>query len=300
MTLLGWSSVPLFLKHFAALIDPWTSNGWRYGFAALLWAPVLVIGLFRRSLPPHLWRAALVPSLFNIAGQICFTYAHYMIDPGLVTFGLRFQIVFVAVGAYICFVSERPIIRTRGYLGGAVLVFIGTLGVAFLGTNVHSQTHAAGVALAIASGFFFAAYALSVRHFMHGVHPVTAFAAISQFTAAAMIVLMLVLGERAGATAWSLPANEFMLLLLSAVIGIALGHVFYYTSIARLGVAVSSGVVQLQPFLVTAASAVLFDERLTGWQWLSGAIAILGAFLMLAVQQRLARTTEVLLPDSPE
>ncbi len=44
LTLLGWSSVPLFLRHFVDLIDPWTSNGWRYGFSALLWAPVLVIG----------------------------------------------------------------------------------------------------------------------------------------------------------------------------------------------------------------------------------------------------------------
>ena len=42
LTLVGWSSVPLFLRHFADSIDLWTSNGWRYGFSALLWLPVLL------------------------------------------------------------------------------------------------------------------------------------------------------------------------------------------------------------------------------------------------------------------
>ncbi len=40
LTLIGWSSVPLFLRYFADSIDAWTSNGWRYGVSALLWAPV--------------------------------------------------------------------------------------------------------------------------------------------------------------------------------------------------------------------------------------------------------------------
>ncbi len=287
MTLLGWSSVPLFLKHFANAIDAWTSNGWRYGFAALLWAPVIVIGAWRRSLPAGLWRAAVVPSLFNIAGQVCFTCAHYEIDPGLVTFGLRLQIVFVAVGAYLLFPFERRIIRMPGYLIGAALVFAGTLGVALPGGPHPSSTHAFGVTLAVASGFFFACYALSVRHAMQGTHPVTAFAAISLYTAGGMIALMLAFGARAGLVAWSLAPDQFGLLLLSAVIGIALGHVFYYTSITRLGVAISAGVVQLQPFLVTGASAVLFGERLTPGQWISGIVAVAGAALMLAVQQRI-------------
>ena len=51
MTLVGWSSVPLFLRYFADEIDVWTSNGWRYGFSAILWAPVLILGARRRTLP---------------------------------------------------------------------------------------------------------------------------------------------------------------------------------------------------------------------------------------------------------
>ncbi|MHC4165165.1 MAG: EamA family transporter, partial [Planctomycetota bacterium] len=91
LTLLGWSSVPLFLRHFAESIDAWTSNGWRYGFSALLWAPVLLVAVSRRRLPAGLFRAAIVPSCINAMGQVSFTWAHYKIDPGLLTFGLRSQ-----------------------------------------------------------------------------------------------------------------------------------------------------------------------------------------------------------------
>lgn len=288
MTLVGWSSVPLFLKHFSHSIDQWTSNGWRYGFSALVWAPVLLAGVAGGRLPRGLWRLALVPSLFNIVGQVCFTWAFYKIDPGLVTFGLRAQIVFVSIGGYLMFASERRVIRTRGYLAGAFMVIAGVLTTVSVGARA-GEGHWLGVLLALGAGAFFASYALSVRRYMHGMHPVVAFAAISQYTAAGMLVLMLALGERGGLSALDLPGAQFALLLLSALIGIALGHVFYYASIARLGVAVSSGVIQLQPFIVTALSAGIFHEQLTARQWTGGVIAISGAALMLWMQHRLSR-----------
>jgi drug/metabolite transporter (DMT)-like permease len=289
LTLIGWSSVPLFIKHFSHSIDVWTSNGWRYGFSALLWAPVLLWAIRRARLPAGIWRAAVVPSAFNALGQICFAYAHYQIEPGLLTFGLRTQIIFVAIGAFLLFPAERRVIGSKSYIAGVAMVFAGTIGTVMLGDEPPQGATALGIALAIASGLLFACYALSVRHYMRGTHPVLAFAVISQYTAAAMVALMLALGARAGAEALALSGSQFGLLLLSAVIGIALGHVFYYISIARLGVAVSSGVIQLQPFLVAIASGALFGERLTFWQWLSGAVAIGGALLMLAIQGRIGR-----------
>jgi drug/metabolite transporter (DMT)-like permease len=304
MTLLGWSAVPLFLKHFSHTIDPWTSNGWRYGFSALLWAPVLILGV----VPTGLWRAAVIPSIFNTLGQICFTWAHYKIDPGLLTFGLRLQILFVALGAFMLFPAERRIIRTRTFILGAFTVFAGTIGTILLspGNPAHADqhsppaSHALGVSLAVASGLFFACYALSVRHFMRGRNSIVAFAAISQFTAAVMVLLMLGLGVDFGLPAAQLPAPQIALLLLSALIGIALGHVFYYAAIARLGVAISSGVVQLQPILVTAFSTVLFNERMTALQITCGVIAIAGAAVMLSVQHRLSKQDAALAAAQPD
>jgi len=311
-TLLGWSSVPLFLRYFAEDIDGWTSNGWRYGFAALMWLPVLLVAAARRKMPKGLFIAALVPTAFNIVGQVCFTWAHYMLDPGMLTFALRAHIVFVTIGAALLFASEREVIRRPLFLLGVVLVIGGTSATILFAPERPSTASEAsgvladdpalartlGVALSIAAGALFACYALSVRKFMVGVNSILAFAAISQYTALAMVGLMLGFGTSYGLTAlptvWhegagNLTVLGFWLLLASSVIGIALGHVAYYMSINRLGVAVASGVIQLQPFVVSIGSLVMFKELLTGGQWVAGAIAVGGAGSMLWSQHRAQR-----------
>lgn len=284
LTLIGWSAVPLFLRYFANEIDAWTSNGWRYGFSALLWAPVILWGLARNSLPKHLWKRALVPSIVNSMGQVLFTWAHYKIDPGLLVFSLRFQIVFVALGAAILFANERSVMASKGFIFGMAMVMAGTIGTISMTNEAFDDATVAGLLLAFGAGMGFAGYALSVRYFMQGIRPVVAFAAISQYTALAMVVLMLVIGERSGLTALDMSGMNIFLLLLSAVIGIALGHVCYYTAIAKLGVAISTGIIQLQPFLVAVGSYFWFKEQLTTLQWISGMIAVAGAALVLRVQ----------------
>src|ERR1043165_4286550 len=103
LTLLGWTTIPLFLRYFKNDIDGWTANGWRYGISALIWAPVLVHAWLTRSMPRGIWRASLVPSLWNAAAQACFGLAPYFVPPALMVFSLRLQIVFVAIGAAIMF-----------------------------------------------------------------------------------------------------------------------------------------------------------------------------------------------------
>jgi drug/metabolite transporter (DMT)-like permease len=336
LTLIGWASVPLFLRHFADSIDFWTSNGWRYGFSALVWLPVLVgwATLNGRGLPGKLFQAAIVPSIVNAAGQVCFTAAHYYIEPGLLTFGLRTQLVFVAVGAWMLFPAERAIIRRPGYLFGAALLIVGMTGVILLspqsspppegftaehaeyaesaesntsepqsasfrefrefrgesGRESRAGSKAIGVTLALCSGMLFAAYGLSVRKYMHGVNSVLAFATICQYTAAAMVILMFMFGNNWGTDPLSFTGTEMLKLLGSALIGIAIGHVFYYFSIARLGVAITAGVLQLQPFLVAIGSLALFGEVLGRSQWFGGIVAVSGAMLMLSVQWRANKT----------
>ncbi len=295
LTLASWTSIPLFLKDFTGEIDGWTANGWRYGFSALMWLPVLVLGAARRNLPPGLWRASLLPSVFNTAAQACFGLAPYYMSPGLMTFSLRFQIVFVTVGAALMFPAERRVIRSPGFLVGMACVIGGTIAtVAFQPGGLGGGT-GVGVALAVAAGILYAAYALAVRRLMHGLSPLTAFAAVSQVTAAGMVGLMLVYGGEAGAGALDMSRARIGMLLVSAVIGIGIGHTLYFASIARLGLAVSAGVVQLQPVTVSIASIFIFGERLSGLQWATGLLAVAGAGVMLRAQHRLARSR----PDAP-
>lgn len=313
-TLLGWSSVPLFVTHFSHSINSWTQNGWRYLLGALVWAPVLVWGWMKRTTPRGLWKASVMPAIFNALGQAAFTWSFYNVDTATAAFGLRTQIVFLAVGAYLLFPSERALLRTKGAWIGILLVIVGVVGTMLLRDNAHDAANAVGsfnnpllgMAAAVAAGLLFASYGLSVRRNMHGYHPVTAFAAISQITAGISLVLMMGLSREAaqshpgsenrgthaldfGAAVFSLSSGGLAMLFLSAIIGITLGHAAYFISIARLGVAPTSGVLQLQPFCVAIAQFVVFNQVMTGGQWMAGTVAVVGALVLLYAQWRLKR-----------
>lgn len=293
LTLGGWTSIPLFLKYFSKLIDPWTANGWRYALSSLIWAPVLVWVWRKGTTPKGLWRAALLPAAFNAAAQVGFGVAPYYISPGLMTFSLRFQIVFVAIAAAIMFPAERAIIRKPMFIAGLCMVLVGTFSTILLNPNGLGGGTGWGVALSIASGLGYAGYALAVRKQMHGMNPIVAFAAVSQYTSLVLVALMLLLGKQSGWAVFELSGTNLWYLALSAVVGIGLGHTFYFFSIARLGLAVSAGVVQLQPITVSVASAILFHEVLTSGQWVTGIIAISGAALMLMTQHLAAKKAKL-------
>ncbi|MGP1347438.1 MAG: DMT family transporter [Phycisphaerales bacterium] len=318
-TLAAWTAAPMFVKHFASDIDLWTSNGWRYAFAAACWLPLVLYLIAKNKLPKGIWRKAIIPAIFNSLGQVCFVAALYLIAAGIVTFGLRAHIVFVAIGAAILFPQERRLIKDPRFLIAGATVLLGVCGVLLLGpsatttptttTTATATTAAAtietttatipapttdpttlhnalGITLAIAAGLFFACYALSVRKCMTGIGPTTSFGVISLYTAATMLILMLILGDHHGQGAiTNLSPTQFFLLLASALIPIALAHVAYYHAISRIGVATVSGIVQLQPFTVSAVSFILFDETLTLGQLAAGAVAVSGATAMLLVQR---------------
>ena len=286
LTLMGWTSIPLFLKHFTHLIDGWTANGWRYGFSALMWLPVLIWAALKHKTPPNLWRAALPASLFNIGAQICFGLAPYYIDPGLMTFSLRVQIVFVTIGAVLLFPAERKTIRSWGFLTGIILVLSGTIAVLLLKPGGLGKGSATGIMLALGSGFLYAGYALCVRKHMQGLNALIAFAAVSQYTGVALLACMFAFGKDHGAVVFTMEPKQIVLLLLSAIIGIGIGHTLYYASINRLGLAVSAGVVQLQPITVSIGSMLIFNEQLSTIQWIFGIIAVCGAGLILWTQGR--------------
>ena len=284
-TLIGWSSVPLFLKYLTPYIDAWTANGWRYGIAALLWSPLLAVGLARGTLPKGLWWRALAPALVNTAGQVCFAEAFYHIGAGLSSFLLRVSLIFSTIGAFILFADERVLVRNRLFSVGMTLIVGGSIGTVLLGQEPIKGGTAFGILLGAGAGAFYGLYGVAVRYWMRGIPAMTSFAAISLYTAAGVVTLMFIFAESRGMKALTLSGTNWMVLVTSSLIGIAMGHVFFYAAMARLGVAVTNAVVQLAPFFTGVASIILFKEILTSGQWLSGVTLLCGALILLRVER---------------
>lgn len=285
-TLLCWSSVLLFLRHLHVYIDAWTANGWRYGMCAIVLFPTLFTARARERVPRDTWARAIPPASINSIAQVCFGFSIYYIEPGLAGFLLRFALISSTFGAFLLFADERLLLRSRVFWGGMLLVVGGSIGTIGFDDQPIAGMTATGVFLGAASGALFGLYGVSVRFWMRGVPSMQSFAAISTYTALAMVGLMVARGEAHGLKVLELGPREVVYLVLSAFLGIAIGHIAYYASISRLGVAIAGAIVQLAPFIGGAASVVIFHEILTAGQWISGVIMLAGGGLLLRAEQR--------------
>ncbi|MEM1329016.1 MAG: DMT family transporter [Planctomycetota bacterium] len=315
-SLLCWTVTPLFVEYFTGYLDLWSSNGWRYGMAALVWLPLLLMHIARGTLPKGTWKKAIAPAFFSCVAQVAFVAAFYEVQPALLTFGLRMQIVATAIGAAILFPAERPIITRPTFLIGGLAVMVGTISVAALadrgegGQAVGTDEGGSlllGVAYAMIAGVGYACYGMAVRKCLAGVSSRIAFSVVSLYVGGAMVVLMMLFARSPVADLRSLGGEEWVWLLLSVLFGLAGGHVIYFMAMERLGVAPATGIIQLQPFTVAGASYLAFGEVLNVPQIAAGAIAVGGAVLMLWTQHAVAKRRKLgamreldTLPVTPE
>ena len=282
MALLGavicWSSVPLFLKHFAASLDAWTVNGVRYGLAALVMLPAVLARPHASTPGRNIWLDALVPAAVNTLGQIGWSLSPYYIDAGLMGFGIRSCFFFALIGGMWLLPEERYLARSRLFWLGSIVCVWGILGL-FWGSLRQAGASPLGLAILLATAMVWGFYGVTVRKFMRGYSPQRGFGVICLYTAAVLVLLLLFLGRFRALP--SVGLREHALLAASAVVGIVAAHVMMYFVIARLGPVIESGGEFAMPFLTFCGAALLFGERLTWLQWLGGAGVVLGGVLLV-------------------
>ncbi|NQT91963.1 MAG: DMT family transporter [Lentisphaerae bacterium] len=283
--LVCWSSVPLFLRHFATLpvpIDAWTVNGVRYCFAALILLPATIAGS-RKQMPPgrNIWLDALVPAAINAAGQVGWALIPYHAEASVIAFGIRSAFLFAVLGGFWLLPDERYLLRSPAFwlgsaicIGGVVALFRGTL---------KSGTSLVGCALILGTAVVWGFYMVTARRFMKDYSAHHSFGVISFYTAVALGILTLGIGDTTRLA--TLGAVPILLLLVSAFVGIVCAHVLVYYAMGRLGALISSGGQFISPFLTFAGAALLFGERLSAWQWLGGISVVAGGVAMIAAHR---------------
>lgn len=284
-TMICWGTVPVFLKYFADYIDFWTANGLRYPISAALYLPLLLTFWRRGLLPPGLLRRAWIPVIPNVFGQMLWGISPYYADASLVGFLVRISIVWSIVVSFLLFREERALLTSRRFWVGIALAIAGCIGVTTLGQPIHWGTTGLGILFILLASLFFALYGIAVKATMRRVNPFVAFSVISLYTSLILVLLMGLFGRPAQAL--HLSPLQWLLLVISSVLGIAAGHGLYYTAIKRLGVAIASGAGLVLPFFTAGLARVILGEHLSAGQWCSGAILVIGAGLLIWAQQRI-------------
>jgi drug/metabolite transporter (DMT)-like permease len=291
-TAVCWGAVPVLLRDLRWHMDAWTANGFRYALAAVLYWPVLVLATRSGNLNRRTLGRCLVPAMLAFGGQVFWALAPYYLEAGAIAFFIRMSLLWSIIGAMTFFRDERRLLSQPFFYLGLVLSVAGFVVLSLSQLQSAQAVSATGIIIITLCSMFFGLYAVSVRYFLQGIHPLVAFGTVSQFVTAGTLAAMMIGGNYHDLLV--LPASKWVVLVVSSILGIGLGHTFLYAAVKRLGAAVSSGLLTGTPFITLVLAAMLLAETMTALESIAGIAMIAGAACLLRSQQ--AMTT---LPQSP-
>jgi|APTNR8051073442_1049403.scaffolds.fasta_scaffold00053_106 drug/metabolite transporter (DMT)-like permease len=276
-----WAAAPIVLKYFAGVLDAWTVNGLRYFFTALFWLPVVYR---QRALvrDPALWRAAALPAFCHLLGQAGWGLAPYYNDASVMNFVSRLGFLFTALAGFLLLRSERALVRRPMFWVGAAGSIAGLIAM-FRGGTHTGGTSPLGMGILVWTSACWSLYAVNVRLRMARYPARLAFGVVSLMVVPGMLVLMFSLGDWRAAT--ELSGVQWMLLIGSAWLGIALGHVLYYQSVHALGPILSEGSLAVIPFLTALLAHLILGEHMILAQWIGGSLLVLATLFLLSARK---------------
>jgi len=280
-----WSLGPLFIKYLAGHVDSWTQNALRYSVAGLFWLPFLVHSTANGTFAAKTWRRALLPSVANVAMQSLWAAGFYYLGPAFMTILSKTSVLWVAGFSLIVFREERPLVRSKRFWIGLLLSVGGMVGVIAFKDDFSAVGTLTGIALALIQAFMWGVYTISVRIAFQDIDPRASFSVMSIYAAIGLSVCAFAFGDPSQAL--TLDVKGWLIVVVSAVTAIALGHVFYYTAIRRIGATIPMLVILAQPFVVFSMSSVLFHEHLNATQLFFGCLLLAGSALSVWAQQHL-------------
>jgi drug/metabolite transporter (DMT)-like permease len=282
-TLICWSSAPLFIKYLTGYLDLWTQNLLRYAAACLFWLPFLFIAAKKGQLPKSVWKRAILPFIPNIISQNLWAAAFYYIDPGFASLLSMTAFLWVIILSVIFFADERQHLSNRLFRLSIILSLVGLMGVMFFHPAfTHSYT-IIGIVIVILYGIIWGLYAIAVKVAFRGIDSRIGFSVVSIYTVVALFILTMFMGQPGKCL--EMTFNGWFAVIVSGVTGIAMGHVFYYISIRRLGPTTPSLVQLAQPFIVVVFSYFLFSEKLSVPQLVFGVVLVAGSALAILAKR---------------
>jgi drug/metabolite transporter (DMT)-like permease len=294
-----WALGPIFITYLTGSLDSWTQNAVRYLVACLFWLPFLLHTMARGRFAAVTWRQALVPAVTNVVMQSLWAAGFYYLGPAFLTLLSKTSVLWVATFSLLFFPDERPLARSPRFWLGLLLSVTGVAGVLYFSGGISSQARLIGIVIGLMQAFTWGLYTISVRICVRDLDTRVSFAVISIYTMAGLWLCAGLFGQPAQIL--HLSVGGWGAVVVSGVTAIALGHVFYYTAIQRIGATIPMLVILAQPFFVFSMSSVLFHERLNALQLLCGAILLLGSASSIWAQQHLrappAGGQEVPMPD---
>lgn len=276
-------------------------SGRAYAFGAVLlmsMAPILIKLGLRQALDPvpllalRFWVAALVYWLvFAIRDRRVLRLERRHLKPLVVvsvSFALAYWLYYLALVridasiAHMISAINPSIVLLLLFLDGrrvrlvSVVRLVLVLAGLYLLVGPGGDINLIGVLLALGMAVFYGAFLFLVEKYLDDVHSLTVTVYLDTFVAI-LLSLIYVVQYRA----WQpISLNGWGIVIFTGLLSTALAHYFFVSAVKTIG---SGETALINPFetVFTVLWAILFlGDRLSGWQWLGGALILLSAFLI--------------------
>jgi drug/metabolite transporter (DMT)-like permease len=274
--------MPVFLRQLAKSIDPWTANGIRYPFSAVLFWPALVYAYRRGLIDRRLILSCAIPSFLAFGGQVFWAQAPYYLPASSIGFFIRLAMVWALLGAMVMFPEERRLLKSGWFWIGLLISFAACIVLANERGVFDASASSTGVIVIWACSLFFGLYGVSVKAcFGNRPHWLT-FGLVAQFVSVGTLVGMWFKGQPSDLA--KLDSTGWLLMFVSSVTGIALGHLLLYNAVRLLGATLSSALQTVTPLLTFSLAWIFLGEQMSYVECLAGGVLIVGAIFLVKSQ----------------
>jgi drug/metabolite transporter (DMT)-like permease len=168
------------------------------------------------------------------------------------------------------FLKEKITLRLIGSLIIALTGLFFVLGVGFYDINP------TGLAYALGAATVYSIYIVVGGHTVSSVSPLIVTAYVATAASASFFILFLVTDE------WrSLTPIAWASLLAIAVSTMVVAVLCFFAGMALIGASKTSLISMFEPLVTILFSAILFQERLSGFQWLGGILILMSIFILV-------------------
>ncbi|PCJ62625.1 MAG: hypothetical protein COA79_03670 [Planctomycetota bacterium] len=275
-----FGSVPVFLKYLSQYLDAYTLNSTRYLIGAGIWFPFIFI--LKDKIPPgsNPWKDALLPFVVNILGQTAWGLCPFYNDASIIGFGMRSTFFFTLITGLALIPSERILVKQKFFWIGSVISIVGVVllssSKSFQANEITKSINLFGIFLILSAALFYGMYSVLVHRNMNKYPARLSFAIISLYTSVGLLIEAILFGDFK--TLMNLNGDTWILLILSALIGISIAHVLLYRVIQKIGALTINGIMMLVPLVTFVLAYIFLGERLIALQWFGGGLLIIGAF----------------------
>jgi drug/metabolite transporter (DMT)-like permease len=226
-----------------------------------------------------------VIALVNYAFQVCYTYSLFLLTPSVMSLLNQTQVIFGVAFAALFFHDERAFVLRPVFLTGLLCALIGVAFVVVGSRTFSGQQFTIGVLVILASAAFWALLASLLRKWVPDVPPLLSICAVFSVVTPLFVATYAI--AHYGVPIPNASVGQWLMLTVSGLVSIGLGHSLFYRSIGVLGVSVSTSIGLLTPLFASLISYLAFGDALSPMQ-LAGAAALLGGcFLIVRTRFRM-------------